>query len=83
MMPSLAPGGSSGFSEELENDSCSYQQYMWSLEHMVDEKEKMLKYCEISQKERKQPEEKSLRTVEQVHAHLVISIRQRDWDADR
>lgn len=42
---------------------------------MLDEKGKLLKYLDISQEERKAPEEECLRTAEQVHADLVISIR--------
>lgn len=50
---------------------------------MVDETGKLLKYCEVVQEERKTPEEKSLRTAEQIHADLVINIRQWGRDADR
>lgn len=56
---------------------------MRSLEHVVDEKGKLLKYCEVGQEERKAPKEKSLRTAEQFHADLAIGIRQWDRDADR
>jgi len=50
---------------------------------MVEEKRKLLKYCENCRDDRKAPEEKSLRTAEQVHADLVTSILQWDRDADR
>lgn len=52
---------------------------MFSLEHMADEKGKLLKCCEVSQEERKAPEKTSLRAAEQVHADLVISIKHGIW----